>query len=229
MGTANSLKPHVAAWFAALLAGFSGVSTHSRISAAAADRTVRVTGTIQPVKSFVVQVPRIQGQGSNLTLTKLVPNGITVHEGELLAEFDEVKELQDLRDAGAKFVCADMPETNELAIGIIALAAQNEREAISRRTGSAADTQSAWTTNYEGLRAAGAGSRGCTKAADANRKAAISSRPTCRSSGTSCRRIKSHRGIGIEQLAASRQRGAASGTTLGSGGFSRELGSARIF
>jgi multidrug resistance efflux pump len=62
-----------------------------------------VTGTIQPVKSFVVQVPIIQGQGGNLTLTRLVPNGITVHKGELLAEFDEVKELQALRDASAKY------------------------------------------------------------------------------------------------------------------------------
>jgi multidrug efflux pump subunit AcrA (membrane-fusion protein) len=66
-------------------------------------RTVRVTGTIEPVKSFVVQAPVIQGQGGNLTLTKLVPNGIVVHKGELLAEFDEVKELQDLRDASAKY------------------------------------------------------------------------------------------------------------------------------
>ena len=66
-------------------------------------RTVRVTGTIQPVKSFVVQVPVIEGQGGNLTLTKLIPNGVTVKKGTLLAEFDEVKELQALRDASAKY------------------------------------------------------------------------------------------------------------------------------
>ena len=34
---------------------------------------------------------------------KLIPNGVTVNEGTLLAEFDETKELQALRDAGAKF------------------------------------------------------------------------------------------------------------------------------
>lgn len=66
-------------------------------------RTVRVTGTIQPVNSFVVQVPRTEGQAANLTLTKLIPNGVMVHKGELLAEFDEVKELQALRDASAKY------------------------------------------------------------------------------------------------------------------------------
>jgi multidrug resistance efflux pump len=68
-----------------------------------AGRTVRVTGIIQPVKSYVVQVPVIQGQGANLTLTRLVANGIKVRKGDLLAEFDEVKELQALRDASAKY------------------------------------------------------------------------------------------------------------------------------
>jgi len=71
--------------------------------AADAGRTVRVTGIIQPVKSYIVQVPLIQGQGGNLTLTKLVPNGTKVRKGDLLAEFDEVKELQALRDASAKY------------------------------------------------------------------------------------------------------------------------------
>lgn len=66
-------------------------------------RTLRVTGVIQPVRSFIVQVPRIEGQGGNVTLTKLVPNGVTVHKGELLAEFDSTKEEQALRDAAAKF------------------------------------------------------------------------------------------------------------------------------
>lgn len=42
--------------------------------------------------------------------------------------------LLTLRDSGVKFVAADMPEANELTIGIMALVAQQEREAISRRT-----------------------------------------------------------------------------------------------
>ena len=72
--------------------------------AAPTGRTVRVTGTIQPVHSFIVKAPRTEGQASgNLTLTRLVPNGSMVHEGDLLAEFDEVKEVQALRDAGAKY------------------------------------------------------------------------------------------------------------------------------
>ena len=42
--------------------------------------------------------------------------------------------LLTLRDSGAKFVAADMPEANHMMIGIMALVAQNEREAISKRT-----------------------------------------------------------------------------------------------
>jgi len=64
---------------------------------------IRVTGTIQPIRSFVVQVPNIQGQGGNLTLTKLVPNGSFVHKGDILAEFDRTNALKLLRDAQAKY------------------------------------------------------------------------------------------------------------------------------
>ena len=39
-----------------------------------------------------------------------------------------------LRDSGAQFVCADMPEANTLPIGVMATMAQHEREVISDRT-----------------------------------------------------------------------------------------------
>lgn len=42
--------------------------------------------------------------------------------------------LQALRDSGVRFVAVDMPEANDLTVGIMALVAQAEREAISRRT-----------------------------------------------------------------------------------------------
>jgi DNA invertase Pin-like site-specific DNA recombinase len=42
--------------------------------------------------------------------------------------------LLTLRDAGVRFIAADMPQANELSIGIMALVAQQEREAISKRT-----------------------------------------------------------------------------------------------
>jgi len=42
--------------------------------------------------------------------------------------------LLGLQNAGAKFVAADMPEANEMVVGIMALVAQAERRMISERT-----------------------------------------------------------------------------------------------
>jgi len=42
--------------------------------------------------------------------------------------------LLTLRDSGVRFIAADMPDANDLTVGIMALVAQQEREAISRRT-----------------------------------------------------------------------------------------------
>ncbi len=42
--------------------------------------------------------------------------------------------LLTLRDSGVRFVAVDLPEANDLTVGIMALVAQQEREATSRRT-----------------------------------------------------------------------------------------------
>ena len=42
--------------------------------------------------------------------------------------------LIGLKDAGVDFVAADMPNANKLTVGIMALVAEQERDAISRRT-----------------------------------------------------------------------------------------------
>lgn len=56
----------------------------------------------------------------------------------LVAKLDRLSRsaafLLNLRDSGVKFVCADMPDANELTIGVLASVAQHEREAISART-----------------------------------------------------------------------------------------------
>ncbi len=67
-----------------------------------APRHLRSTGTIQAVRVFNVMVPQIRGPGGQLTLTRLIPNGADVKQGDPLAVFDQVQQLDDARDARAK-------------------------------------------------------------------------------------------------------------------------------
>ena len=56
----------------------------------------------------------------------------------LIAKLDRLSRdaafLLTLQREGVRFVAADMPEANELTVGIMALVAKQEREAISKRT-----------------------------------------------------------------------------------------------
>ena len=46
----------------------------------------------------------------------------------------DVEFLYRMMNSGVKFICADMPDANEMTVGIMAVVAQQEREAISKRT-----------------------------------------------------------------------------------------------
>jgi DNA invertase Pin-like site-specific DNA recombinase len=67
-----------------------------------------------------------------LTLARLT--GATL----VIAKLDRLSRnaafLLTLQASGVSFVACDMPEANDLTVGIMALVAQQEREAISRRT-----------------------------------------------------------------------------------------------
>lgn len=56
----------------------------------------------------------------------------------LIAKLDRLSRnaafLLALRDSGVRFIAADMPDANELTVGVMSLVAQQEREAISKRT-----------------------------------------------------------------------------------------------
>src|SRR5215471_16334457 len=66
-------------------------------------REVRVTGTVEAVHSSKVLVPQIFSQGGPMTLTKLIPNGSKVSAGDLIAIFDATQQIDQARDAQAKF------------------------------------------------------------------------------------------------------------------------------
>jgi multidrug efflux pump subunit AcrA (membrane-fusion protein) len=64
---------------------------------------VRATGVVQAVRAFNVLAPLIAGKGGNLTLTRIVPNGVSVKAGDLLADFDRTQEVEAAREAKAKY------------------------------------------------------------------------------------------------------------------------------
>ncbi len=68
-----------------------------------ARHSVRCTGRTTALHSFLVQVPRQFGSGSQLTLLQVVENGAHVKPGDLIAEFDSTDQLKQARDAAAKF------------------------------------------------------------------------------------------------------------------------------
>lgn len=71
-------------------------------------------------------------------LTKALHHAKVTGATLLIAKLDRLSRnlafLATLQDAGTKFVAADMPEANELTIHIMAVMAQAERKAISKRT-----------------------------------------------------------------------------------------------
>ena len=64
--------------------------------------------------------------------------------------------LMTLRDSGVQFVAADLPEANTMTVGVMAVVAQHEREAISARTKAALAAARARGTVLGGLRAGAA-------------------------------------------------------------------------
>jgi len=71
--------------------------------AASPKREVRLTGIVQAVHASKILVPQIWGQGGPMTLTKLIPNGSLVKEGDLIAVFDSTQQSDNARDALAKY------------------------------------------------------------------------------------------------------------------------------
>ena len=134
-GIASALFPRFIAYERVSTArqGQSGLGLEAQrnsIDAFAAARNADLIGRFTEVESG--RTPDRPELGAAIRLARLT--GATL----VIAKLDRLSRnaafLLTLRDSGVKFLAVDMPEANDLTVGIMALVAQAEREAISRRT-----------------------------------------------------------------------------------------------
>jgi len=88
----------------------SGTDTPATVSAAGplhdqphGQREIRLTGTVEAIHSSKVIVPQTLGQGGQLTLTRLIPNGSKVQQGDVIAEFDPTQQIDNALAAKGKY------------------------------------------------------------------------------------------------------------------------------
>jgi multidrug resistance efflux pump len=67
-------------------------------------RTLRLHGVVEATRSHTVAAPRLAGPGMGaLVITKLVPSGSKVHNGDLLVEFDRQAQIKAALDKQAEY------------------------------------------------------------------------------------------------------------------------------
>jgi DNA invertase Pin-like site-specific DNA recombinase len=76
------------------------------------------SGKVNHRPQLVAAIDYAKGKGATLVIAR--PDRLSRNAGFIFT----------LKDSGADFVCADMPDSNTLTIGIFAVLAQHERELI---------------------------------------------------------------------------------------------------
>jgi HlyD family secretion protein len=90
------------------------------------NRESRLSGIIEAVHFSRVGVPQLTGQNNRMTLTHLVANGSRVSEGDVIAEFDSLEQIDAARTAQAK--------QEDLEHQVQQKVAQNRADAEKRRS-----------------------------------------------------------------------------------------------
>jgi HlyD family secretion protein len=88
-------------------------------------REIRLTGSLEAVHSSKIVVPTIYGSGGQQTLTRLIPNGARVKEGDVVAEFDPTQQLDNARSAKGSY--------EDLGHQVDQKAAQNRADSEARQ------------------------------------------------------------------------------------------------
>ena len=81
------------------------------------------SGSLQIVRQALCPLPTLAAERRRATLVIARLDRLSLNAAVLLT----------LRDSGVRFLACDMPEANDLTVGVMALVAGAEREAISRR------------------------------------------------------------------------------------------------
>ena len=89
-------------------------------------RQIRLSGVLEAVRSSRIGVPQLSGNIRQLTLTRLIPNGTEVQEGELIAQFDPTQQIDDARTASAQY--------EDLSHQVAQKAAENRVKSEERRS-----------------------------------------------------------------------------------------------
>ncbi len=89
-------------------------------------REIRITGVVAAVHSTKILVPQITGSNNQMTLTRIVPNGTSVDQGDPIAAFDATTQMDAARDANAK--------SDDLGHQADQKRAQNRSDAAKRAT-----------------------------------------------------------------------------------------------
>lgn len=113
--------------------GSSGLGLEAQ-ERATSDYAARINGTIVEKFTEIESGKDNQRPELHKALHQSKITGSTL----VIAKLDRLSRnatfLLTLRDSGVNFVAADMPDANNLTVGIMALIAQHERESISKRT-----------------------------------------------------------------------------------------------
>src|SRR5690242_15785245 len=104
--------------------GTAEAASVTPVQAVEPKREIRLTGVLEAVRSTKIVVPTIYGSGGQQTLTRLVSNGVRVKAGDPIAEFDPTQQLDNARDAQAKY--------EDLGHQVEQKAAQNRADAENR-------------------------------------------------------------------------------------------------
>ena len=66
-------------------------------------RTLRLHGTVEPIRSYPVFVPRLSGSNNSVVITHLASPGTHVRKGDLLVEFDSQAQIKTAHDREAEY------------------------------------------------------------------------------------------------------------------------------